>query len=210
MQRRLFLASIIAAASAAGSAAAQTRAASAFAVPRDYAIDGYFGRETVPARLYRTKTAIRYEARSGSVAHTVVARLDRDIAWFVLPSLGLAFQTDISGIGLSPRALGGEGFREQLVARENISGIAMSKLRLTRTAADPAFDGFAWVGNEGILWRLQGAGEAQGTPGTFDWRFENAVLGTLDPALFEAPPGRVVPVAGDALAAMLRRFGLVR
>ena len=210
MQRRLFLTTILAAISTGGGAHAQMRTASAFAVPRDYAIDGYFGRETVPARLYRTRDAIRYEARSGSVAHTVVARLDRDVAWFTLPSLGLAFQTDISGIGLSPRALAGEGFRESFVARETHSGMAMSKLRLTRTAVDPAFDGFAWIGNEGILWRLQGAGEAQGTPGTFDWRFENATLGTLDPALFEAPPGRVVPVAGDALAAMLRRFGLVR
>jgi hypothetical protein len=210
MQRRLFLTTILAAISTDGGAHAQMRTASAFAVPRDYAIDGYFGRETVPARLYRTRDAIRYEARSGSVAHTVVARLDRDVAWFTLPSLGLAFQTDISGIGLSPRALAGEGFRESFVARETHSGMAMSKLRLTRTAVDPAFDGFAWIGNEGILWRLQGAGEAQGTPGTFDWRFENATLGTLDPALFEAPPGRVVPVAGDALAAMLRRFGLVR
>ncbi len=210
MQRRLFLVSILAAASAASSTLAQTRGASAFAVPRDYAIDGYFGREAAPARLFRTQNAIRYEARSGAVAHTVVARLDRDVAWFVLPSLGLAFQTDMSGVGLNPRALAGEGFREQFVARETHSGIAMSKLRLTRTAADPAFDGFAWVGNEGILWRLQGAGEAQGTPGTFDWRFENAALGTLDSALFEAPPGRIVPVAGDALAAMLRRFGLVR
>jgi hypothetical protein len=210
MQRRLFLTTILAAISTGGGAHAQMRTASAFAVPRDYAIDGYFGRETLPARLYRTRDAIRYEARSGSVAHTVVARLDRDVAWFTLPSLGLAFQTDISGIGLSPRALAGEGFRESFVARETHSGMAMSKLRLTRTAVDPAFDGFAWVGNEGILWRLQGAGEAQGTPGTFDWRFENATLGTLDPALFEAPPGRVVPVAGDALAAMLRRFGLVR
>jgi len=210
MQRRLFLTTILAAISTDGGAHAQMRTASAFAVPRDYAIDGYFGRETLPARLYRTRDAIRYEARSGSVAHTVVARLDRDVAWFTLPSLGLAFQTDISGIGLSPRALAGEGFRESFVARETHSGMAMSKLRLTRTAVDPAFDGFAWIGNEGILWRLQGAGEAQGTPGTFDWRFENATLGTLDPALFEAPPGRVVPVAGDALAAMLRRFGLVR
>jgi hypothetical protein len=210
MQRRLFLASILAMSGAAASATAQGRTASAFAVPRDYAIDGYFGRETVPARLYRSRQAIRYEARSGSVAHTVVARLDRDVAWFVLPSLGLAFQTDMSGIGLNPRALAGEGFREQFVARETHSGIAMSKLRLTRTAVDPAFDGFAWVGNEGILWRLQGAGEAQGTPGTFEWRFENAALGTIDPALFEAPLGRIVPVAGEALAAMLRRFGLVR
>jgi hypothetical protein len=210
MQRRSFLAAMLCSASATGRASAQGRGVSAFAVPRDYAIDGYFGRETVPARLHRTRTAIRYEARSGGVPHIVVARLDRDVAWLALPSLGLAFQTDISGIGLNPRALAGEGFREQFVARETHAGIATSKLRLTRTAADPAFDGFAWVGNDGILWRLQGAGEAQGAPGTFDWRFENAALGALDPALFEAPPGRVVPVAGDALAAMLRRFGLVR
>jgi hypothetical protein len=210
MQRRDFLTAILAATAASTQSLAQGRAPSAFAVPRDYAIDGYFGRDGAPARVFRTRHAIRYEVRNAGVAHQVVARFDRDIAWFQLPSLGLAFQTDLTGLGLSPRALAGEGFREQFVARETHTGIAMSKLRLTRSALDPAFDGFAWVGAEGILWRLQGAGEAQGTPGTFDWRFENAALGPIDPAQFEAPPGRVVPVAGDALASMLRRFGLVR
>lgn len=209
MLRRFFLAS--AAAALAAPANAQSRAPSAFAVPRDYSIDGYFARNaSVPARVYRTRQAIRYEARGGSVEHHVVARLDRDRAWFVLPGLGVAFETDLGGLGLAPQALAGRGFREQLVARETYSGIAMAKLRLTRSALDPAFDGFAWVDADGILWRLQGAGEAQGTPGNFDWRFENATLGPIDAALFETPPGRVVPVAGDALLAMLRRFGLVR
>jgi hypothetical protein len=78
MQRRLFLAAILCGANAAGRAVAQARGVSAFAVPRDYAIDGYFGRETAPARLHRTQTAIRYEARGGGVPHTVVARLDRN------------------------------------------------------------------------------------------------------------------------------------
>lgn len=208
MLRRFFLLSSLAA--FATPAAGQGRAPSAFAVPRDYSIDGYFAREAAPARLYRTRNAIRYEARSGSVEHHVVARLDRDRAWLILPGVGVAFETDLGGLGLAPRALAGQGFSEQLVGRETYSGIAMSKLRLTRTAADPSFDGFAWVDANGILWRLQGAGEARGTPGTFDWRFENATLGPIDPALLDTPPGRVVPVAGDALAAMLRRFGLVR
>jgi hypothetical protein len=208
MLRRFFLVSSLAA--FATPAAAQSRAPSAFAVPRDYSIDGYFARDAAPARVYRTRNAIRYESRGGNVEHHVVARLDRDRAWLILPGLAVGFETDLGGLGLASQALAGQGFSEQLVGRETHSGIAMSKLRLTRQAADPSFDGFAWVDGDGILWRLQGAGEARGTPGTFDWRFENATLGPIDPALFDTPPGRVVPVAGDALAAMLRRFGIVR
>ena len=212
MHRRGFLASLIAL--SANPAFAQGRGASPFAPQVEYAIDGVFGRaaegkQPEKARIWRTRNAVRYEVREG-IERTVVARLDLDKAWLSLPGLGVNFETDLSGFGLSPGALRGDGFRLQPVGDERVEGQATTKLRMTRTAADPSFDGFGWVDARGILWRLQGAGEALGQPGTLDWRFSNAAVGPVAATLLEAPPGRIVPVAGEALVAMLRRFGLVR
>ncbi len=212
MQRRSLLVSVLAL--AASPAFAQGRTVSPFAPQVDHAIDGYFGRPEdgkppEAARIWRTRNAIRYEARGGVERH-VVARLDLDKAWLSLPSLGVNFETDLSGFGLSPAALRGDGFRLQPLGDERVEGQPTTKLRMTRTAADPGFDGFAWVDARGILWRLQGAGEALGQPGRLDWRFANAAVGPVSRELVEAPAGRIVPVAGEALVAMLRRFGMVR
>ncbi len=212
MDRRGFLS--IALTFAASPAFGQVLAASPFAPQVEYAIDGYFGRpgDSKPpeaARIWRTRNAIRYEARGG-IERTVVARLDLDRAWLSLPGLGINFETDLSGFGLSPAALRGDGFRLQTIGSERMEGQPTTKLRMTRTAADPGFDGFAWVDARNILWRLQGAGEALGQPGTLDWRFANAAVGPVARELVEAPAGRIVPVAGEALVAMLRRFGMVR
>lgn len=212
MQRRSLLVSLLAL--VASPAFAQGRTVSPFAPQVDYAIDGFFGRpedgkKPEAARIWRTRNAIRYEARGGVERH-VVARLDLDKAWLTLPSLGVSFETDLSGFGLSPAALRGDGFRLRPLGSETAEGQPTTKLRMTRTAADPGFDGFAWVDARGILWRLQGAGEALGQPGTLDWRFANATVGQFARALVEAPAGRTVPVAGEALVAMLRRFGMVR
>ncbi|MBI3503905.1 MAG: hypothetical protein HY059_03620 [Proteobacteria bacterium] len=212
MQRRALLVSLLSLSAA--PAVAQGRTPSPFAPQVEYSIDGVFGRvaegkQPEKARIWRTRNAIRYEVREG-IERTVVARLDLDKAWLSLPGLGVNFETDLSGFGLSPGALRGDGFRLRPMGDERVDGQATTKLRMTRTAADPSFDGFGWVDARGILWRLQGAGEALGQPGTLDWRFSNASVGPVARDLLEAPPGRLVPVAGDALVAMLRRFGLVR
>ncbi len=212
MFRRGFLAGF--ATLAAAPAFGQARGISPFAPQVDYAIDGTFsvpgeGKRPETARIWRTRNAVRYEAADGIERH-VVARLDLDRAWLSLPGLGVAFETDLSGFGLSPAALRGDGFRLTQVATENLAGQATTKLRMTRDRRDPYFDGFAWVDARGILWKLQGAGEAMGQPGTLDWRFSNAAVGPVPRDKLEAPPGKIVPVAGEALAGMLRRFGLVR
>lgn len=212
MQRRGFLASLIAL--SATPAFGQGRAASPFAPQVEYAIDGAFGRasegkQPERARIWRTRSAIRYETRD-AFERTVVARLDLDKVWLTLPALGVTFETDLSGFGLSPDALRGGGFRLQPMGDERVEGQTTTKLRMTRTATDPSFDGFGWVDARGILWRLQGAGEALGQPGMLEWRFSNAAIGQIAPALLAAPAGKTVPVAGEALVAMLRRFGLVR
>jgi hypothetical protein len=184
---------------------------SLFAPQIDYTAIGRFGRDAKhSARIHRTRDAIRYHATDG-IEHVVIARLDRDKAWLTAPALRLAFETDLTGLGLPPAILRGRGFQESAIRSTTIDGVPAAQLRVKRDAADVALDAVALVDRRGVLWRLEGTGTVGGQPGRLDWRFEDVTQGRFDAALFEAPADiRVVPVAGETLLATLRRFGMIR
>ncbi|MBL0930615.1 MAG: hypothetical protein IBJ15_10910 [Alphaproteobacteria bacterium] len=162
------------------------------------------------ARIHRTSDAIRYHAADGS-GDVVIARLDRDKAWLVAPALRVAFETDLTGLGLPPAILRGRGFQESPIRATTVDGVPASQLRVKRDAADVALDATALVDRRGVLWRLEGTGTVGGQPGRLDWNFEDVTPGRFDAALFEAPADiRVVPVAGETLLLTLRRFGMIR
>ncbi len=184
---------------------------SIFAPQIDYTAIGWFGRDAKrSARIHRTRDAIRYHATDG-IEHVVIARLDRDKAWLVAPALRVAFETDLTGLGLPPAILRGRGFQESPIRATTVDGVPASQLRVKRDAADVALDATALVDWRGVLWRLEGIGTVGGQPGRLDWNFEDVTPGRFDAALFEAPADiRVVPVAGETLLLTLRRFGMIR
>jgi hypothetical protein len=190
-------------------AAGQTRP-SLFGPRPDYEALGWFSRDArQPSRLYRTQTAIRHHASDG-IERITIARLDLDKAWLHVPALRLAFETDLTGLGLAPSILRGQGFRETPVRQATVDGVPATQLRVVREGEDVSLDALALVDRRGVLWALEGRGAIGGQPGRLDWRFEDVRIGSFAPALFEAPQAQIVPVAGDTLLATLRRFGLVR
>lgn len=176
----------------------------------DYEATGWFDRNArQPARLFRARNAIRHHASDG-IERIAIARFDLDKAWLHVPALRLAFETDLTGLGLPPALLRGGGFRETVVRNATVDGVPAMQLRVQREGADVNLDALALVDRRGVLWRLEGTGAIAGNGGRLDWRFEDVKIGPLDPALFEAPQAQMVPVAGETLLATLRRFGLVR
>lgn len=184
---------------------------SIFAPQIDYTAIGWFGRDAKrSARIHRTRDAIRYHATDG-IEHVVIAKLDRDKAWLMAPALRMAFETDLTGLGLPPAILRGRGFQESAIRTTSVDGVPASQLRVKRDAADVALDAVALVDRRGVLWRLEGTGTVGGQPGRLDWNFEDVTPGKFDASLFEPPADiRVVPVAGETLLATLRRFGMIR
>lgn len=184
---------------------------SIFAPQIDYTAIGWFGRDAKrSARIHRTRDAIRYHATDG-IEHVVIAKLDRDKAWLMAPALRMAFETDLTGLGLPPAILRGRGFQESAIRTTSVDGVPASQLRVKRDAADVALDAVALVDRRGVLWRLEGTGTVGGQPGRLDWNFEDVTPGKFEASLFEPPADiRVVPVAGETLLATLRRFGMIR
>jgi hypothetical protein len=176
----------------------------------DYEATGWFDRNArQPARLHRTRNAIRHHASDG-LERVTIARLDLDKAWLHVPALRVAFETDLTGLGLAPAILRGQGFRESVVRNATVDGVPATQLRVQRDGPDVSFDALALVDRRGVLWQLEGTGAVAGNGGRLDWRFEDVRIGAADPALFDAPQAQIVPVAGETLLATLRRFGIVR
>ncbi|MFM7347122.1 MAG: hypothetical protein ACKO1J_17340 [Tagaea sp.] len=206
IERRALLAGL---ALLAAPAAGQTRP-SLFGPFPDYEALGWFDRGArTPSRLWRKREAIRHHASDG-IERITIARFDLDKAWLHVPALRAAFETDLTGLGLAPAILRGQGFRETALRAATVDGVPATQLRVQRDGTDVNFDALALVDRRGVLWRLEGTGAIGGNGGRLDWRFEDVKIGAADPALFEPPRAQIIPVAGETLLATLRRFGLVR
>lgn len=101
--------------------------------------------------------------------------------------------------------LGDPRLRRAPVGQEVVNGVRTTKYRIDYTAGDGSrARGFAWVGAEGVLMRLDGTVDRPGAARPMAIRMELSELrpGPQDPALFELPAG-FVKLSPSALAPLL-------
>jgi len=68
----------------------------------------------VPGRLWRIRSALRYEGKQQGRPLTVIARLDRNLCWLVLAEPRFAIETDLSALDLPLDVLNGGGAGDTL------------------------------------------------------------------------------------------------
>ena len=164
-------------------------------------------------RVWRTPTALRHESAEEGRAHTLIARLDRKLAWLLLPDQKLAIELGLDNFGLPAELLTGQGIRQTPVGQETVAGRRTTKVRVERAGAQNGngrFDGFVWTTAEGIIMKVVGAGENQGRTGSVDMSFSDVKIARQDPGLFELPAGyrrlALVGVDFESLMAGIEQF----
>lgn len=143
-------------------------------------------------KVWRTPTALRHEMTSDARGHTVIARLDRKVAWLLVPEQKLAVELALNNFGLPAELLTGEGIQQTPVGQETVAGLRTTKVRVERTPkanANGRFDGHVWTTAEGIIMKVVGSGENQGKRGDVNMSFSDVKIARQDPALFELPAG---------------------
>jgi len=163
------------------------------------------GRATA-GRLWRTRSALRYEGRQFGHPSTVIARLDRSLGWLVMAESRLALETDLSALDVPIDVLNGGGdMRQVREGRERVNGLDTVRIRVERnTGSGSHFAGHVWATDEGVIARLSGEGESRGRRGRTLMNFRDVQIGALDPGLFEVPRGvQVIQVKGADLATLL-------
>jgi len=164
-------------------------------------------------RVWRTPTALRHETAEEGRSHTVIARIDRKVAWLLVPEQKLAIELGLENFGLPAELLTGQGIKQTPVGQETIAGQRTTKVRVERAAnqnGNGRFDGHVWTTSEGIIMKVVGSGENQGRSGNVNMSFSDVRVGRQDPALFELPPGyrrlALVGVDFESLMAGLEQF----
>ena len=161
---------------------------------------------TTTGRLWRTRSALRYEGNQHGREMTVIARLDRNLGWLVMAESRFAIETDLSALDLPLDVLnGGGGLRQIREGRERVNGLDTMRIRVERNIGSGSrFAGHVWATDQGVIARLAGEGERRGRRGRALVNFRDVQIGQLDPGLFEAPRGiQIVRIKGGDLATLL-------
>jgi len=170
-------------------------------------------------RLWRSRSALRYEGTQHGRAMTVIAQLDHNRGWLVMAEPRFAIETDLSALDLPLDVLnGGGGLRQIREGRERVNGLDTLRVRVERNVGSGTrFAGHVWATDQGVIARLAGEGESRDRRGRTLMNFRDVQIGPLDPGLFEAPRGvQIVRVTGGDLATLLEgmeaagRIGLRR
>ncbi|HEX9461727.1 MAG TPA: hypothetical protein VGB82_03935 [Alphaproteobacteria bacterium] len=178
----------------------------------EYSADTVIGSGDNPrtGHLSRTPTALRHDIDDHGQTQTVIVRLDKNAAWMVLPALKMALGTDLNGLTQLSGAAGVLGAAEKLkpvaVGSETIEGMRATKYRVQMNDPEAGqFDGFVWSTSQGVVLKIDGAGEQNGRRGTVHIVFRNVQIGRQDAALFEPPAGyKQVTVAPDMISTMMK------
>jgi hypothetical protein len=161
---------------------------------------------TTTGRLWRTRSALRYEGKQHGRAMTVIVRLDQNLGWLVMAEPRFAIETDLSALDLPLDVLnGGGGTRQIREGRERVNGLDTMRIRVERNIGSGSrFAGHVWATDQGVIARLAGEGENRDRRGRTLMNFRDVQIGPLDPVLFEAPRGvQIVRVKGGDLATLL-------
>lgn len=178
----------------------------------EYSADSVIGSgdNTKSGHLWRKPGALRHEMTENGQTQTVIVSLDRNMAWLLLPAFKLALGTDLDGLTQLSGAPAVLGVVERLnpvsVGTETIEGLRATKYRVQMKDTDAGqFDGFVWSTTQGVVLKIDGAGEQNGHRGTIHLLFRNVRVGPQDSGLFEPPAGyKQVTVGPAEVAAMLK------
>lgn len=165
--------------------------------------------------LWRTPTAFRHDMTENGQTETVIVRFDRKAAWLLVPSLKLAFGTDLEGLAQLPGAAAvldaADKLKPVAAGTGVMDGFRATKYRIQMD--DPTagqFDGYVWTTSQGIILKIDGSGEENGHRGAVHVQFRHIHVGPQDVALFEPPSGyhqvHVPPAAVEAMIKGLERL----
>src|SRR5262245_37891135 len=126
----------------------------------EYSADSIVGTgdRAKPGRLWRTPNALRQDVVEGGRTQSVIVRLDRGVAWIVVPEQRMVVETDLAGLDLPVDVLfGAKPVKAAMVGRETIDGQRTSKYRVEgATPKGGQFDGFVWTTPDGVVMKIDG------------------------------------------------------
>ena len=174
-------------------------ALAAEAFTRQFSADmiSHSGRDTVQAKLYVSGEKMRTEM-AGNI---VITRLDRNVAWIIMPAQQLYMEQPIDRKMLPKTSRELEGEVERLsLGKETIDGRQTEKFKVTYNEGASQVSVYQWLMDSGFPVKIEAV------DGSWSVEHKNISLGSQPDALFEPPSGYqkvALPFAGGSGAPSL-------
>jgi len=163
------------------------------------------GREFV-TRVNHTRTRERVSATVGGVEVTVILRSDRNLAWQLMPMMGIYAETDVSRMDTpgNIRVLSSEPMGEELVGGQS----TMKYRAQFQTLGGARHEGFFWQNAAGVHLKSRfPVTDRSGRTRQIELELRDVQIGKQDPSLFEVPADyRRIDIDTGALLAELFGF----
>ena len=145
------------------------------------------GREFA-TQVNHTRLSERISANVGGVDVTVILRSDRNLAWQLVPQMGIYAEADVAGMDTpaNVRIVSSEPLGEESVAGQS----AMKYRAVFQTRNGGRHQGFFWQNKAGVHVKQQfPVTDRNGRTRLIETELRELRVGAQDPALFEVPDG---------------------
>ena len=154
----------------------------AYAATRIVRLDG----REFATQVNHTRLRERISANVSGVDVTVILRSDRNIAWQLMPQMGIYAEADVSGMDTPAniRIVSSEPLGEETVAGQS----AMKYRAVFQTRNGGQHQGFFWQNKAGVHVKQQfPVTDRNGRTRQVELELRDLKVGAQDPALFEVP-----------------------
>jgi hypothetical protein len=154
----------------------------AYAATRIVRLDG----REFATQVNHTRLRERISANVGGVDVTVILRSDRNIAWQLMPQMGIYAEADVSRMDTPAniRILSSEPLGEESVAGQS----AMKYHAVFQTRDGGKHEGFFWQNKAGVHVKQRfPVTDREGRTRLIETELRDLRVGAQDPALFEVP-----------------------
>ena len=156
----------------------------AYAATRIVRLDG----REFATQVNHTRQRERISANVGGVDVTVILRSDRNIAWQLMPQMGIYAEADVSRMDTPAniRIVSSEPLGEEAVAGQS----TMKYRAVFQTRNGARHEGFFWQNKAGVHVKQRfPVTDREGRTRLIETELRDLKVGVQDPALFEVPDG---------------------
>jgi hypothetical protein len=172
----------------------------------EYSADTYFETEQLSfnGRIYHALGGKdRQEMNVGGSNQITIVRMDKQLAWVLMPESQMYMETDLKTGKRDSRDVNDCSIDQKISGNETVNGINATRSKISMSCPDGIqYAGDMWVTKDGILVKMDATGKTKDSKVVrIKTELKNLKIATQNPALFEIPAGYTQMSMGGLMGA---------
>lgn len=170
----------------------------------EYSADTYFETEqtSFKGRTYHAFNGKdRQEMNAEGSSQITIVRLDKQIAWMLMPESKMYMETNLKAGEKDSRDITDCTIDQKISGTESVNGITATRSKISMSCPEGIqYTGDMWVTKDGIMVKMDATGKTKGSKTVrFKSELKNLKIGKQNPDLFEIPAGYAKMSMGDMM-----------